>query len=56
MTKQDAVVADEPLVVWVDGHSASSSEVSPAGTRFVLSESDRGGGGSCSVGFECCKT
>eukprot|EP00904_Undaria_pinnatifida_P001332 jgi/Undpi1/1119/HiC_scaffold_10.g04581.m1 len=27
MTKKDAVVADEPLVVWVDGHSASSSEV-----------------------------
>ncbi|CAN0195560.1 unnamed protein product [Laminaria digitata] len=26
MTKKDAVVADEPLVVWVDGHSASSSE------------------------------
>lgn len=27
MTKKDAVVTDEPLVVWVDGGSASSSEV-----------------------------
>ncbi|CAM9993561.1 unnamed protein product [Ascophyllum nodosum] len=27
MTKKDAVVTEEPLVVWVDGFSASSSEV-----------------------------
>eukprot|EP00752_Nemacystus_decipiens_P007225 g6466.t1 len=27
MTKKDAVLTDEPLVVWVDGGSASSSEV-----------------------------
>lgn len=27
MTKKDAVVTEEPLVVWVDGGSASSSEV-----------------------------
>lgn len=27
ITKKEAVVADDPLVVWVDGKSASSSEV-----------------------------
>lgn len=31
MTKKDGVVTEEPLVVWVDGGSASSSEVRRTG-------------------------
>lgn len=31
MTKKDGVVTEEPLVVWVDGGSASSSEVRQTG-------------------------